>query len=213
VEWSDVAPLTPVLTALITACATLAGVWITQAYANKREVARIAQERESRTTEELRTTARRVSDLLVEEVIYSERTLSNGSDLGDQHAYFEEKYGQHLWTSSLPPIRQAVAMMPDPQARERLDLVLHALTDTRVFPDHYGTKLWSLTAPLVLEVGTALASAYARGEAPDAQTIDQFGDIQRAYRHARHASKAIAQGTHPSKCGKNRSEQEAANED
>lgn len=159
----------PVATALITALATLGGVWITQSYSAKRE-------RETRVRADLRESARRVSDLFLSEAVTIQQFITREeSSAGFE---FSERYRAHLYDGAFFEIAQAIRMVPDMTAREQCGVVLRALTDSKDFPSEFRHGPgWAFSAGAVASVGASLSSAYARGEKPDQQALRRFEDV------------------------------------
>lgn len=171
----DLTPLVPVMIGILTAVATLGGVWITQASTERREKQRRAEEREDRGVADLRTEARKVSDLFLAESIALERIQKETRETGD----FAQKYEAHLYSESLYRLSQAVSMMPNAEARSQILLVLRNLVDQTAFPREIGIP-WEFLVGILIGAGSELSSAYARGEKPDLDQVHRFRQIERA---------------------------------
>jgi hypothetical protein len=170
----------PVLTALITAVATLGGVAITQAYASARESKLDQWRREDEATVDLRTEARRVSDLFAEEGIAYERIRNEAREADEDD--FEKRYEDHLYAESLRRLGQAIAMIPDAEARAQLRMVVANLADQKHFPEEFGVPIYFLVVPILLNLGSEISSAYARGERPDLDKMHRYRQVEAASR-------------------------------
>ncbi|MRH29932.1 hypothetical protein GH740_11525 [Microbacterium sp. SYP-A9085] len=183
-----------VLTAAIAVFGTLTATWMTHAYANRRDARASQREQVQHRADDLRSAARRLSDLLLAENIAHER-LSHESRGRDDD--FNEHYEAHLWEGSLFSLRQAVAMLPDEVARQRLEILMRDLADSEVFPKFQG-QAWSLTSGVILRVASAIANSCARGQEPDDDTTEQYWELKEVHEAVSAASLAQAKALHPS---------------
>ena len=189
-DWS---PFVPVLTALIAAGATLGGVALTQASAAKREARLAADRRHDEEIADLRTEARRVSDLFLAESIAYERIASETRDKDD----FDVRYEAHLYSETLYRLGQAINMLPDADARSVLRMLVNNLSDYHGFPSALlGIDNWEVTVPTILFAALDISSAYARGEKPDLDNVRRFRQIEAASAEV-NASIAEAKAMHP----------------
>ncbi|WP_261167288.1 hypothetical protein [Microbacterium sp. Marseille-Q6965] len=205
-EWSSWFPL---ITALIGAAVSLGTVFLTQALADRRESRRDRQRREDEAVADLRAEARRVADLFLAEGIAYERITNETKAEGPA---FDEAYERHLFSESLYRLGQAINMLPDADARAQLRLILGNLGDQESFPSFLiGTPSWVLTVPILLNEGSEIASAYARGEKPDLDGSKWFRRIEAASAEL-DASIAAVKAMHPAYIMKRVAEAEGSEE-
>lgn len=186
----------PLVTLLVGSAVSLATVFLTQGLADRRETRRERGRREGEAVKELRTEARRVSDLFLAESIAYER-ISGETVKGG----FDAAYEAHLFGETLYRLGQAINMLPNAAARGQLRLIVNNLSDQSLFPDVLGVRNWQLTVPLLLNTAGDIASAYARGEEPDLDGSKWYRRIEAASARV-DAEVARSKAMHPSTLAK-----------
>ncbi|RBO73053.1 hypothetical protein [Microbacterium sp. H6] len=166
----------PLLSALIAVLGTLGGVALTQRSASKhaerqREIAS-AEERDAR----LRGAALDVARLFRKEMDETGRFRMDRSDpdVWRQMELIDKQLEDRFHSPETSELKLAIALIPHPEARERLWAVMRAYAQSLSIEGGLAGVHSSVIVPSILSTGHDVSAAYARGEEPDSVEMKKF---------------------------------------